>query len=47
MTYKLVWGGEVIEEGLSLEEAEELKKEYEMAFKSSVKIKKERRKENV
>ena len=40
--YKLIWKGEVIEEGLLMNEAIKLQREYEMAYKSTVRIQKER-----
>ena len=37
--YKLVWNGEVIDSFNTLKEAREMKKEYELAYHSSITIK--------
>lgn len=40
--YKLVWNGETIEEDLTEEDAFYLQKEYSMAYKSFVQMKKQK-----
>ena len=41
--YYLIWNGEIIEEGLTLEEAKYLTKEYTMAYGGTVTRKIQRR----
>ena len=42
LIYELIWRGEVIEHGLLMNEAIDLQREYEVAYRSSVRIQKER-----